>query len=69
MQGECGLTGWREFVKRLCKDSNKMKVFKAAVDHEDLRVAKGMRVLYLQDVGLQEGKHCFLNYQVHFLLP
>lgn len=58
MQGECGLTAWREFVKHLCKDNNKIKVFKAAVDHEDLRVAQGMRVLYLQDVGLQEGKHC-----------
>lgn len=55
MQGECGLTAWREFVKHLCKDNNKIKVFKAAVDHEDLRVAQGMRVLYLQDVGLQEG--------------
>lgn len=59
MQGECGLTAWKAFVKHLCKDKNKIKVFKAAMDHEDVTVARGMRVLHLQDVGLQEGRHCF----------
>ncbi|KAK8387313.1 hypothetical protein O3P69_018121 [Scylla paramamosain] len=55
LKGESGLVAWKEFAKHLCKDSNKLKLFKAAMDHEDQTVARGMRVLHLQDTGLQEG--------------
>ncbi|XP_045103605.1 uncharacterized protein LOC123499557 [Portunus trituberculatus] len=55
LRGESGLAAWKEFAKHLCKDSNKLKLFKAAMDLEDQTVARGMRVLYLRDVGLLEG--------------